>query len=187
MVLKTVAGALCAGLLLTGCEVVQEPAVAADVPEQGVETVEKEDGTKVHYVPVRYWINSAEQSQIPHRFLDALNAVRENNELPSVGLEKSLIAAAKTHSKDMSRQNRPWHFGSDGSSPIDRAERAGFEGMVFGELISESFETDLATLSAWLDEAGSRALLLNPKAEQIGISWHQEQGGKIWWTVLVGA
>ena len=37
----------------------------------------------------------------------------------------------------MSAQNRPWHFGSDGSSPLVRVQRAGYRGKLLGELISE--------------------------------------------------
>ena len=50
----------------------------------------------------------------------------------------------------MARQNRPWHFGSDGSSPLDRVKRAGYPGMMLGENISETYETELETLSAWM-------------------------------------
>jgi uncharacterized protein YkwD len=49
----------------------------------------------------------------------------------------------------MSVQNRPWHFGSDGSSPLDRARRAGYTGTLLGELISETFESEVETLAAW--------------------------------------
>lgn len=116
-----------------------------------------------------------------------MNLVRTENDLESVALSRELNAAAMTHSRDMAVQNRPWHFGSDGSSPYDRARRSGYTGEVRGENISESFEDDLETLDAWLDDPRAKAILLDPKAKHIGVGWHQQKNGKIWWTLLTGA
>jgi hypothetical protein len=55
---------------------------------------------------------------------------------PPAVLHAFLTAA--THAHDMSVQNRPWHFGSGGSSPIDRAKRAGYTGTVLGKNIAET-------------------------------------------------
>ena len=105
---------------------------------------------------------------------------------PAVQLDPRLNAAAETHSRDMSRQNRPWHFGSDGSSPIDRVMREGYEKTMLGENISETFETELETLAAWMDEKGTRDVILDPGAEDMGFAWFQEPSGKIWWTLIMG-
>ena len=83
--------------------------------------------------------------------LDAVNSLRQAAGAPPVQLNAKLNAAAATHARDMSVQNRPWHFGSDGSSPIDRVARVGYPGQLVGENISETFETELETLSAWMD------------------------------------
>ena len=55
--------------------------------------------------------------------MDAINALRGAAVVGALSLNAQLNAAAATHSRDMSVQNRPWHFGSDGSSPIDRLAR----------------------------------------------------------------
>ena len=86
----------------------------------------------------------------------------------------------------MSVQNRPWHFGSDGSSPIERASRAGYRGRLLGENISETFETELETLSAWMETPETREVILDSRARDMGFSWFQEPNGKIWWTLLIG-
>jgi len=83
-------------------------------------------------------------------------------------------------------QNRPWHFGSDGSSPLVRVQRAGYPGKLLGELISETYETELETLAAWTAEADTRAVILDPLANEIGFAWFQEASGKLWWTLLTG-
>lgn len=131
-------------------------------------------------------IKSGDEAKIQFRFLDAVNAVRASKNLAPVELSAELIAAGKAHSFDMSRQNRPWHFGSDGSSPIERAARVGYTGKVLGENISETFEDDLATLKAWLADSTTRDVLLDPDARQLGLSWFQQESGKIWWTAVLG-
>ena len=75
----------------------------------------------------------------------------------------------------MSLQSRPWHFGSDGSSPLDRVNRVGYEGGLVGELISETYETELETLAAWMDEDATRRLILAPQARRMGFAWHQDR------------
>ncbi|PIB23053.1 hypothetical protein BFP76_08460 [Amylibacter kogurei] len=138
------------------------------------------DGTKV------FRISAADENKIQFRHLDAVNAVRTAKGLQAVQLSPQLIAAAKTHSFDMSRQNRPWHFGSDGSSPIDRVNRAGYTGTLLGENISETFEGDLQTLNAWMADSLTREVIMEPSARYLGISWYQQKNGKIWWTQLMG-
>ena len=120
------------------------------------------------------------------RMLDGVNALRQAAGAPPLRFDARLNAAAATHSRDMSVQNRPWHFGSDGSSPLDRARRVGFTGEILGENISESYETELETLAAWMAQADTRAVILDPVATQMGFSWFQEPGGKIWWTLVTG-
>ena len=142
---------------------------------------------EVKLVPKIYRITTTASHRIPHRVLDAVNAVRQTQGLTRVILSSELTAAAKTHARDMAIQNRPWHFGSDGSSLFTRAANAGYEGRVLGENIAESFESDLETLSAWMDDERARSVILAPEATRIGIGWHQESDGRIWWCLVVGA
>ena len=85
-------------------------------------------------------IRPSEVNGIRTSHVDALNAFRTTQGVRPVRLDAALTAAAATHARDMSVQRRAWHFGSDGTSPRDRAERAGFRGRVAGENISESFD-----------------------------------------------
>ena len=133
-----------------------------------------------------YRINDSDTATIQFRVLDAVNALRANAGRVPLQLNAQLNAAAATHSRDMSVQNRPWHFGSDGSSPIDRINRAGYSGQLVGENISESYETESETLSAWMEEANTRNIIMSPDARNMGLSWFQERAGKIWWTMVVG-
>ncbi|WP_055683315.1 CAP domain-containing protein [Jannaschia rubra] len=137
-------------------------------------------------LPKLYRISSAEGRQLPFRALDAVNALRQGAGVAPLALDSKLSAAAETHARDMSLQNRPWHFGSDGSSPIDRARRVGFDGRLLGETISETYETELETVAAWLEEPGPRRVLLDPNARRMGFGYFQEPNGKIWYALDVG-
>nr|WP_072792765.1 CAP domain-containing protein [Cognatishimia maritima] len=138
-------------------------------------------------LPRLYKIRSSDTSKIQFRMLDSVNALRTAAGRQAVEMDAKLLAAAATHARDMSIQNRPWHFGSDGSSPIDRVARVGYPGFLVGEAISETYETELDTLAAWMEEPGSRAVILDPVATDMGFAWHQESNGKIWWTLVMGA
>jgi len=131
-----------------------------------------------------YRIRNADKVQF--RMLDSVNALRQASGSSVVQLNSQLNAAAATHSQDMAVQNRPWHFGSDGSSPLDRVARTGYTGTLMGEAISETYESEVETLAAWMEDTGTRAVIMDPKAVNMGFSWFQEQNGKIWWTLVMG-
>lgn len=136
-------------------------------------------------LPQVYRIDPQQAGTIQFRMLDGLNALRQAAGARSVNLNPQLNAAAATHARDMSVQNRPWHFGSDGSSPLDRLRRVGYTGHLTGEAISETYETELETLAAWMQEPNTRSVLLDPSANEMGFSWFQEQSGKIWWMLVL--
>jgi uncharacterized protein YkwD len=86
----------------------------------------------------------------------------------------------------MSIQNRAWHFGSDGSSPPERLIRVGYQGRLLGENISETFESELETLAAWMTNPSTQDIIMAETAEEVGFGWFQETSGKIWWTLVTG-
>lgn len=138
-------------------------------------------------LPRVYRINPRDQAEIQYRMLDSVNALRAAAGRSQVALNANLTAAAATHARDMFVQNRPWHFGSDGSSPIERVARTGYTGLMLGETISETYESELETLSAWMEQTDTRDIILDGRATDFGFAWHQEKNGKLWWTMLLGA
>lgn len=137
-------------------------------------------------LPQIYRIDQSQTAEIQFRMLDGVNSLRQAAGVPPVELNAQLNAAAATHSRDMSVQNRPWHFGSDGSSPLERARRVGYTGTILGEAISETYETETETLAAWMAQPDTRAIILDPAARQMGFGWFQEPAGKLWWTLDLG-
>ena len=136
--------------------------------------------------PTVYKIGRNDTGKLQFRMLDSVNALRGASGLAPVQLDAQLNAAAATHSRDMAVQNRPWHFGSDGSPPVDRIQRVGYTGALVGEVISETYETELETLAAWMEKPDTRRIIMSKDALNMGFSWHQENNGKIWWTMVMG-
>ncbi len=54
-------------------------------------------------------------------------------------------------------------------------------------MISETYETELETLGAWMSQPDTRRIILDPDARKMGFSWYQENNGKIWWTLVLGS
>ncbi|MGJ8546106.1 MAG: CAP domain-containing protein [Sulfitobacter sp.] len=138
-------------------------------------------------LPKAYRISRADAGKLQYRMLDSVNALRASAGVQQLQLDPALNAAAATHSQDMSVQNRPWHFGSDGSSPLDRVQRVGFTGQLIGEVISETYESEVETLSAWMSGTETRRIIMAPQATRMGFAFFQEKSGKIWWTLVMGS
>lgn len=132
-------------------------------------------------------LTSADAGPIRLRHLDAVNAARAQSGLAPLQLSAELNAAADTHARDMSVQKRAWHFGSDLTSWRERAFRAGYRGEVLGENIFEGADTDLTVLRYWLEVPDTRRVILAPEGRGLGLGWHQDPGGKLWWVQLVGS
>lgn len=137
-------------------------------------------------LPVAYRISARDNAEIANRILSQVNLLRAQSGAEPLTISPQLNAAGAAHARDMSAQNRAWHFGSDGSSPLDRVQRQGYTGHLIGENISETYENDIATLAAWMRERDTRDVLMDPAGRNMGMGWYQEPGNKIWWVVLVG-
>lgn len=158
-------------------------AVAACAPTPMSPTRVGPDGRPL---PVVYRISASDTPRIQQRMRDAVSSLRTARGLSAVELNAQLTSAAATQAQDMSRQGRAWHFGADGSSPLERVRRVGYTGNFLGELVAETYETELETLAGWMDVRETRAVLLDPTMREIGFAWFQEPSGKLWWAMTTG-
>lgn len=133
-----------------------------------------------------YRIRAADRDDIQLRMLESVNALRAGVGAQPVALNSQLTAAAETHARDMSRQQRAWPFGSDGSSPYERVARSGYPGGLVAEAYSQTFETELETLAAWVDDGAWGDAILDPAATDMGFAWEQDSNGLIWWAIILG-
>ena len=131
-------------------------------------------------------ISSFEATALKSRHLEMVNALRLENGRSSLKYSTSLSTASKTHALDIARQQRAWNFGSDASSSLDRARIAGFNGLVLGENVSETYEGEYDVLNVWFKSKIGREIILDPKATHLGLSWYQDSTGKVWWVQMIG-
>jgi len=162
--------ALCSALALTAC-----------APRQPVQL-----GPDGKPIPVAYKITPAEEAAIGPRTQANIASLRAGSGLGPLMLSPQLAASAASHARDMAAQNRAWHFGSDGSSPITRAQRAGYPSRLIGENISETYENDTVVLNAWMQQRDTRDVIMDPAARDFGMAWYQEPSNKIWWVLVTG-
>jgi uncharacterized protein YkwD len=132
-----------------------------------------------------YPVTEENLPQVRQRALETVNNSRAAAGLGPVTLDAVLNTAADGHSRSMSEQGRAWHFGPDGSSPLERVRRVGFSGTLIGELVSETYETEVQTIATWMGDPTQRAILLDPAASRIGVGVFQEPNNKLWWTLTV--
>lgn len=121
------------------------------------------------------------RADIQIRQLDLINAVRAEAGAAPLQLSPQLTAAAMTHSRDIAAQQRAWNYGSDKSTPGSRAARAGFNGIVTGENVSESYRGETDVMQSWLADSMSRSVITDPTATHVGIGWYMDPSGKVWW------
>ena len=131
-------------------------------------------------------IESFNSSKIRLRHLEVVNAFRYEQGVQALSFSNALNASASTHAIDISNQKRAWNFGSDSSSPQERAEISGFNGILTGENVSETFEGEFEVLKVWLKNNLSSDIILDPYATHIGLGWFQEENGTIWWVQDIG-
>ena len=132
-------------------------------------------------------ITPQEANAIRLNQLDLVNAVRAEAGVPPLTLSAELTAAALTHARDIAVQKRAWNFGSDRSAPQTRAERAGFNGLVTGEDVAETFMNNAEIFQIWVADPRSKQAMTDPRATHMGLGWFQEANGKLWWVMDIGA
>lgn len=132
-------------------------------------------------------INNYDITEIQTRQLDMVNAIRAENGAGPVQLSPQLTDASITQARDIAAQQRAWNYGSDKSTPQTRAQRAGFNGVVTGENVSETFRGELDVMQSWLREPMARSVVTNPSATHVGIGYFMERNGKVWWVQDFGA
>lgn len=109
------------------------------------------------------------------------NAERKAAGCGALHIDDRLHAAARAHSEDMARYDYFDHTGRDGSSPSDRAARAGYPGGV-GENIAVGYRTPQDVMQGWMGSDGHRANLLNCDYVAIGVGLAYDSGGRPYWT-----
>ena len=105
---------------------------------------------------------------IVNELLAAHNFIRKRNKLEPLTLSQTLCNAAKIHARDMAKQERMSHTGSDGSNPIERAKRVGYGSSWVGENVAVSQWTVDQVMAEWMESRGHRGNILGKYTEMGG-------------------
>jgi uncharacterized protein YkwD len=108
--------------------------------------------------------------------------------VPALKLSPILSQAALAHAKDMSAHQRFEHRGSDGSTPADRALRAGYNWMAVGENIAEGAASAEVVVQGWLQSPGHCVNIMSPQYREMGLAYFTDfaHKGDIYWAQTFG-
>ena len=134
---------------------------------------------------------------VAQRVLELVNAARGQSRqcgdrpyraVGRVRLNATLSAAALAHASDMAAHSYFAHEGRDGSSPADRATRAGYRWRSIGENIASGMTTPEAAVEGWLKSPPHCANLMAPQFTEMGIAFAVDRASKagIYWGQLFG-
>jgi uncharacterized protein YkwD len=100
-----------------------------------------------------------------------------------------LASAAEAHSRDMANHNYFDHTDSDGHTPGDRAELAGYGGTQVDENIAAGQDSTRKVVEGWLSSPEQCANLMNPQINELGAAYATDpkSDAGIYWTVMFGA
>lgn len=134
---------------------------------------------------------SGGNTAIESSLLALINRERQNQGLSLLSNSSALTTAAREHSRDMAENNYFSHTGSDGSSPFDRMQRAGYSFTAAAENIyagNGSNNSAGSAFSAWMASDGHRENMLNSAYADAGVGYwcdsSSEYGG--YFTLTLG-
>ncbi len=124
----------------------------------------------------------------PKAALKMINAYRVSKGLKPLRLDPKLALAAKRHAEDLARKDRISHYGSDGSDPWERLERAGYKPALAAENVGTGQVSLAEVFAGWKKSPGHNANLLLPDATQMGIALvkRPDTEFKTFWVLALG-
>ncbi len=120
---------------------------------------------------------------------DIINQYRKDNGLKPLVINAELTAAAKAHSRDLSKWDRISHYGSDGSNPWDRVKRAGYKARLAAENVGTGQVNFDEVMKGWKNSPGHNKNLLLADAQQMGLAlvYDPKTEFKSFWTLVIGS
>jgi uncharacterized protein YkwD len=112
---------------------------------------------------VAYSINQQE-------LLDYTNKARQENSLPPLSLNQSLVSAANGKAQHMFANNYWAHFSPDGTSPWTFIRGSGYNYVFAGENLAKGFTDSQSVVNAWMNSPSHRENLLSNKYKEIGFA-----------------
>jgi len=125
-------------------------------------------------------------AKVKRDLLVSVNRARRAEGLPRLRPDATLDAAARTHSCDMMQYRYFSHTGRDGSSPMERIWRAGYEACYSAENLALGHTNVPWVMRDWMASPGHRANILSGYARHIGTAAivQSRTSRPIYWALL---
>jgi len=122
------------------------------------------------------------------QLLRLTNLERQKQGLAPLKLSAQLSRAAQLHGTDMATNNYFSHTGRNGSSLGDRVKAIGYKYSRVGENIAAGRSTPEGTMKQWMNSAGHRANILNPRFTEIGFGYANTSNSRYqhYWVQVFG-
>jgi hypothetical protein len=104
----------------------------------------------------------------PVKMLCLVNKERTRGGLKPLGMSKQLENSAQKHSDDQARMRSMTHDGSDGSSPGDRVERAGYNWRSVAENVAYGYGDEEECMKEWMNSPGHRENIMGNSYSHFG-------------------
>lgn len=117
------------------------------------------------------------------RVAQLINRERVARGKPRLSIDSRLVQAARRHSQDMADNDFFSHYGSDGSSPLDRIRAAGYSFRTASEAIAGGYGSPEQVVEAWMNSPVHRSILLGDYTD-IGVGYVYKLGSayRHYWT-----
>jgi uncharacterized protein YkwD len=99
-------------------------------------------------------------------------------------LSARLSSVALLHAQDMALHTTLDHRGSDGSEPVERVARSGYEWRAVGENVAAGQDDANAVVAAWLESPGHCLNIMEPGFTEMGVAFSLAAPGsdpEIYW------
>lgn len=118
--------------------------------------------------------------------LQRINSERANAGVGALSTCGNLRTAAAAHSADQAAHTTMTHTGSDGSTMVQRAERAGYLHWTnLGENVAYGYGSVDGVMVGWMSSPGHRANILSGDYTHLGVG-RAGNGGVDYWTQVFG-
>lgn len=117
-----------------------------------------------------------------------INEARRLHNLAPLTYNYELTIAAQMHSEDMAGNPNIMHDGSDGSMPVERQRRYGYQGFYGGEAVAWGWDNAVPVVEFWVNSPPHRVLILDPSISEVGVGYYADGlAPNIWyWTAEFG-
>lgn len=127
----------------------------------------------------------ADRDAVRAALLREVNEVRRAHRRAPLAIDRSLDRAAQSYAELLLAAGYSGHVGPDGSTPLERAQAAGYAVRAVGENLARGPFSAAEVVAAWMDSEHHRANLLRRDFRHVGHGLAAGRGPDGWQTVWV--